>query len=98
MHGPSILALETELNADSLLIFSIGTLAPIGFVSFLKGRPMDKEKEYKRICEKLGFEPRNYKFPEYHTEDETWNDPFKALTVEEIDFLYENGYLNKKSE
>ena len=55
-----------------------------------------EDKKYKSICEKLGFEPRNYKFPDFQTEDETWNDPFKVLTVEDIDYLYENGYLNQK--
>ena len=57
---------------------------------------MDKEKEYKRICEKLGFEPREYKFPDFDTEDDSWESPFEVLTVEEIDYLYKNGYLNQK--
>ena len=55
-----------------------------------------EDKRYKSICKKLGFEPRNYKFPDFQTEDEAWNDPFKVLTAEDIDYLYENGYLNQK--
>ena len=54
------------------------------------------DEKYKEICEKLGFEPRNFEFPKFDTEDDTWESPFKALTVEEIDYLYTNGYLNQK--
>lgn len=57
---------------------------------------MAVDKEYESICKKLGFEPRNYKFPDFQTEDEAWNDPFKVLSAEDIDYLYENGYLNQK--
>ncbi|MFR7693774.1 MAG: hypothetical protein ACLU0B_00540 [Lachnospiraceae bacterium] len=51
---------------------------------------------YKRICEKLGCEPKDIAIPNFDTEDDSWESPFKILTVEEIDYLYENGYLNQK--
>ena len=51
---------------------------------------------YKRICEKLGGEPKDIAIPNFDTEDDSWESPFKILTVEEIDYLYENGYLNQK--
>ena len=51
---------------------------------------------YKRICEKLGCEPKDIAIPNFDTEDDSWESPFKVLTVEEIDYLYENGYLNQK--
>ena len=55
---------------------------------------MDKDKEYKRICEKLGFIPSEYTAKETTvTEDDNWTNPFSVLTTEEINFLYENGYL-----
>ena len=57
---------------------------------------MDKEKEYKRICEKLGFIPSEYEYDGPLTEDDTWVNPFSVLTSEESIFLYENGYLNKQ--
>lgn len=55
---------------------------------------MDKEKEYKRICEKLRCSPTEIEIPDLKTEDDSWENPVSKLTVEEIDFLYENGYLN----
>ena len=51
---------------------------------------------YKRICEKLGCEPKDIAIPNFDTEDDSWESPFKILTVEEIDYLYKNGYLNQK--
>lgn len=51
---------------------------------------------YKRICEKLGCEPKDIAIPNFDTKDDSWESPFKILTVEEIDYLYENGYLNQK--
>ena len=55
-----------------------------------------KDERYDTICKKLGFEPREYKFTDFDTEDDYWESPFKVLTVEEIDYLYKNGYLNQK--
>ena len=57
---------------------------------------MDREKEYQRICEKLGFISSEYKYDGPSSEDDTWINPFSVLTVEENKFLYENGYLNKQ--
>ena len=57
---------------------------------------MEREKEYQRICEKLGFIPSEYKYDGPSSEDDTWINPFSVLTVEENKFLYENGYLNKQ--
>lgn len=57
---------------------------------------MDREKEYQRICEKLGFIPSEYKYDGPSSVDDTWINPFSVLTVEENKFLYENGYLNKQ--
>lgn len=57
---------------------------------------VDKEKEYQRICEKLGFIPSEYEYDGPLTEDDTWVNPFSVLTIEESDFLWENGYLNKQ--
>lgn len=54
---------------------------------------MDKEIEYQRICDKLGFIPSEFKTPDFETEYDSWVNPFSALTVEENVFLYENGYL-----
>ena len=52
--------------------------------------------EYERICKKLGFVPCEYKFDGPDTEDDNWENPVSVLTVEEIDYLWKNGYLNKK--
>ena len=57
---------------------------------------VDKEKEYQRICEKLGFIPSEYEYDGPIAEDDTWVNPFSVLTSEENIFLYENGYLNKQ--
>lgn len=51
-------------------------------------------EEYQRICKKLGFIPSEYKAITAKTEDDNWVNPFAALTIEEQDFLYDNGYLN----
>ena len=57
---------------------------------------MDKEKEYKRICEKLGFIPSEYKYDGPIEEDDTWVNPFSVLTADEHRFLHENGYFNQE--
>lgn len=51
------------------------------------------DSEYARICKKLGFIPSEYTV-EADTEDDTWVNPFSTLTIEEQDYLYDNGYLN----
>lgn len=50
---------------------------------------------YKKICDKLGFEPPTYDPPVSDTEDDTHENPFLKLTSEEIMYLYENGYLSQ---
>ena len=57
---------------------------------------MAVDKEYERICKKLGFIPSEYKYDGPIEEDDTWVNPFSVLTVEENDYLYENGYLYQK--
>ena len=54
------------------------------------------DKEYERLCKKLGFIPSAYKYYGPIGEDDTWVNPFSVLTVEENNYLYENGYLNQK--
>lgn len=56
---------------------------------------MDKEKEFERICQKLGFIPRECKIEYTDTEDDNWENPFLKLTDEENDFLWKNGYLSQ---
>lgn len=56
---------------------------------------MSIEKEYQRICDKLGFIPSEFKAPDFKEEDDSWVSPFSVLTVSEIDFLYKNGFLVK---
>ena len=57
---------------------------------------MAVDKEYETICKKLGFIPSEYKYDGTIEEDDTWVNPFSVLTVEENDYLYENGYLYQK--
>jgi hypothetical protein len=53
-------------------------------------------QKYRAICEKLGFDPaKNYPHQFSGTEDDTKERPFSVLTDEELDFLLENGYLDK---
>ncbi|WP_294578119.1 hypothetical protein [uncultured Thomasclavelia sp.] len=58
----------------------------------------EKEQEYKRLCIKLGFIPSEYE-PDTSKgvfEDGNMYNPFKKLTYDELMFLYDNGYLDKK--
>ena len=57
---------------------------------------MAVDNEDERICKKLGFIPSEYKYDGPIEEDDTWVNPFSVLTVEENDYLYENGYLYQK--
>lgn len=50
---------------------------------------------YKKICDKLGFEPSMYDPLISDTEDDTHENPFLKLSSEEIMYLYKNGYLSK---
>ena len=73
-----------------------GDINSIG--NYLSKVQMDKsvDKEYDRICKKLGFIPSEYKC-DMDEENDNWINPFSVLTIEEQDYLYNNGYLNKKS-
>lgn len=46
---------------------------------------------YEKICEKLGFDPLhyNYEVPYNGHEDDSYENPFSRLTLEESDFLNE---------
>ena len=59
---------------------------------------MEHDKEYERICKKLGFVPSEYRYDGTASEDDTWINPFSVLTLEENDYLYENGYLNPRKQ
>lgn len=48
---------------------------------------------YKRICEKLGCEPKDIAIPNFDTENDSWESPFKVLTEEEMDYIINNGCL-----
>lgn len=48
---------------------------------------------YKRICEKLGCEPKDIAIPNFDTEDDSWESLFKVLTEEEMDYIINNGCL-----
>ena len=52
------------------------------------------DKEYKRICDKIGFAPSKYQLSQTEGEDDNWENPFSILTPDEINYLYKNGYLN----
>lgn len=56
----------------------------------------DVDDKYCKICEKLGFQPDG-DYPGIDTlectEDDTMANPFSGLSVDEIEFLYYNGYL-----
>lgn len=54
----------------------------------------NKDKEYERICKKLGCKPTEIEIPNFETEDDSWINPFSILTAEENEYLYKNGYLD----
>ena len=55
---------------------------------------MLKQNEiYKRICDKLGCEPKDLEFLDFDTEDDSWESPFKKLTREEMDYIVNSGCL-----
>ena len=57
---------------------------------------MNKEQRYNEICQKLECKPTEIEIPDFEIEDDSWVSPVSKLSVDEIDFLYENGYLNKQ--
>ncbi len=55
----------------------------------------EKDAKYKEICKKLGFIPREWKPPVFASEDDSDDvpHPFRVLTTEEHEFLFNEGYL-----
>lgn len=49
---------------------------------------------YDSICEKLGFEPKEYRYNCSEHEDDSKKSPLAVLTYEELDFL--SDYLINK--
>ncbi len=45
------------------------------------------------ISEKLGFNPLRHDYGLSDYEDDNWDNPFKDLSIEEIDFIY-NAAIN----
>lgn len=52
-----------------------------------------EDKKYQEIIEKLGFELSEYQLPDATTEDDNRINPFSVLSLEEMEYLYDNGYL-----
>jgi hypothetical protein len=53
-------------------------------------------EKFNAICEKLGFNPSTeYPHQSSGTEDDTKASLFAVLTDEELDFLLDNGYLDR---
>lgn len=48
---------------------------------------------YESICKKLGFDLKDYEVKANKTEDDREESPFRKLTLEEMEFLEENGYV-----
>ena len=51
---------------------------------------MKDNELYKGIVAKLGCEPKDYKFDFSGYEDDSKENPFDVLTIEELDFLRDN--------
>lgn len=56
---------------------------------------MKKDKRYNDICDKLGFIPSELSDDVPAMEDDNRKNPFSVLSVDEIMYLYNNGYLSK---
>lgn len=50
---------------------------------------------YQSICTKLGFDLKGYQVKVTKTEDDNIESPFRKLTLEEMEFLEENGYIGQ---
>ncbi|MDO4621300.1 MAG: hypothetical protein Q4B09_11860 [Lachnospiraceae bacterium] len=48
---------------------------------------------YEEICQKLSFRPEDYKPHIYGTEYDAAPNPFAELTIEELDYVLNSGYL-----
>lgn len=53
----------------------------------------DEDRMYNRIVEKLGFNPRDYRYTGNCTEDDAYQSPFSKLTLEELEYLVKNHLL-----
>lgn len=51
------------------------------------------DEKYNEICEKLGFIPSEIPDDVPAQEDDSLENPFSILEVDEIVYLYKNGYL-----
>ena len=56
--------------------------------------PDTNDKEYLRICDKLGFTIPEYKFETSDFEDDSKISPFSVLTTEELLYLLDNCFFN----
>ncbi|EOS22021.1 MAG: hypothetical protein K1W27_07015 [Lachnospiraceae bacterium] len=56
--------------------------------------PDPNDKEYLRICDKLGFTLPEYKVETSGFEDDSKISPFSVLTTEELLYLLDNGFFN----
>ena len=54
-----------------------------------------RDEKYEAICEKLGFIPSEYDPDLPDHEDDNYVNPFRVLDIEELDYLFDNGYLGK---
>lgn len=52
-----------------------------------------EDEKYLKICEKLGCAPSEVKIPDFDTEDDSFKNPFSVLTIDETNYLLENGYM-----
>ena len=56
----------------------------------------DIDEKYKRICDKLGFIPKEYRSDNTEcTEDDSMDNPFSVLSIDEKEFLLYNGFLRR---
>ncbi|MDE7309590.1 MAG: hypothetical protein K2N61_13205 [Lachnospiraceae bacterium] len=51
---------------------------------------------YQSICKKLGFDLKDYQVKSIKTEDDSIESPFRKLTLKEMEFLEENGYIGQQ--
>lgn len=56
--------------------------------------PDPNDKEYLRICDKLGFTIPEYKHEWSGHEDDSKISPFSVLTTDELIYLFDNGFMN----
>lgn len=54
------------------------------------------DEKYDTICEKLGFIPSEYIPENSGYEDDSKENPFSVLELDELLYLFDNGYFEKK--